>query len=153
MNTGFVIYSLLMIGLAGGLRQSLRHYTHTRMVPLLFIIHSIGILLTALFRDDPMSVGNVMTPAGVLHNLSAITGCVALVLAMLVFAMAMYRNALWQGSVKFSVLTVAFILVLVLLSQLETFDPVGGLLQRSFVVLSLAWIELVSLKCLALPVI
>jgi len=148
---GFVTYGLLMIGLAYELSRNLRPHKHVKIVGLLFVIHGIGFLFAGFLRADPTAVHIVKTPMGILHNVSASVGCLALVFAMFTFARIASHKAAWLGFAKFSFVVSSLVLAVFFISLLPAAAHIGGLLQRLYSTLPLIWVELVSIRYLIQP--
>jgi hypothetical protein len=149
---GFIIYGLLMVGLAYELGRSLRYAKYARIVRLSFLVHGIGFLLGGIFRDDPSVADIMISPTGILHNVSIIIGCLALLFGMFTFARIVSYDAAWHRFAWLSFMILVVIIVMFLISQLPTVTRIAGLWQRLYGIPPLIWIELVSIKYLLNPV-
>jgi len=148
MNAGFIVYALLLSGFAHGLYRHLGRSTGARAVWLLLTICGLTIILSAIFQDDSMALGDVTTLEGILHGVFAQIAFFALVIGMTVFARVVYLKPEWRCFTQFSLAVVVLNLVLSLMFLIEVATPVEGALQRSFFGLSLAWLLAVSLRAL-----
>lgn len=150
MNTGFIIYGLLINGFAYGLYRRLGRHTGAKAVWLLLGIFGTGILLSGIFQDDPRALSAVTTMEGALHPIFAVIAFLAVVIGVVVFARIVYLNPAWRGFMPFSVAIVVLNLVLSVMFLIEALDPVHGLIQRCLFAISMVWIEAVSLRSLRL---
>ena len=148
---GFVTYGLLMIGLAYELSRSLRPHKYANIVRLSFVMNGIGFLLGGVLRADPMAAHIVRTPTGILHNISVLIGCLALVFGMFTFARITSYKMAWRVFAKFSFVLLSFVLAVFFISLLPAAARIGGLLQRLYSVPPLIWVELVSIRYLVQP--
>lgn len=143
MNSGFIIYGLLINGFAYGLYRRLGRGSGAKAVWLLLALHGLGVLLSGVFHDDPRSQ-EPATLGSALHSAFASLAFAALIVAMAVLARSMRHNPAWQGIAFISMAIAALNLVISPLFLLEAFEPIEGALQRAFIGTSVVWVELVS---------
>ncbi len=67
------------------------------IVVLLLVVYGTGILLSAIFQDDPKTLGALAMVEGTLHSVFAMIAFFALVIGMVVFARIVYLNPAWCG--------------------------------------------------------
>ena len=151
MNTGFIVYGLQINCLAYGLYRWLGRHTGAKMVWLLLGAYGTGVLLSGIFQDDSKALGTPATLEGTLHSVFAMVAFFALVIAMVMFARIVYFYPAWRNIALLSLVIALLNLALSLMFLMEVFGSVEGLLQRFFYVISLVWVEAVSLRCLRLP--
>jgi hypothetical membrane protein len=146
MNTGFIIYGVLIIGFSYALYRQLGYSTAARVAWLMLTMYGVGIILAGIFRDFPDGTNTVINLEGILHNVFATAAFFALLGGMLMFAKIVYHRPAWHGLTWFTIAIAAFNLVLSLIFITEVFVSVEGGLQRLFYFTSLVWKELVSIR-------
>ena len=149
MMVGFIVYGILMIALGYELSRSLGFAREAKKVLILFVVHGVGFIIGGFLRDDPMVSPNVLTFRGILHNISFIIGCLALVFGIIVFAKAVSRIREWRIFANFSLIIVSITLGVFFISQLPVLTSIDGLLQRIYGILPLIWVESTSIIYLA----
>jgi len=149
--TGFVIYGFSMFGVAYELSRRLRPYKYAGIVRIFFVLHGTGFILTGLLRADPTLFDTMNTPMGILHNISATTGCLAMVFAMFTFTSITFYRRLWRGFAKVSFAVLSLVLAMLFFSLFSVASQIGGLLQRIYSILPLLWLMVVSIRCILQP--
>jgi hypothetical membrane protein len=141
MNSGFILFGILIIGLSFGLyRQTQRRY----LSPLLLTglsVFGLGIILAGIFHDGPKGQDNLESN---LHSLFALIAFFGLVAGMIFFALAVRRSSDWHGYMRASIIVVVVDLTFSTLFMLEALSPIEGLLQRLFYAPALGWLFAVS---------
>ena len=145
IRVGFVIVGLLTYCFAWGLHRVLGRGPRAKATWLL-LASGTCVLLSGLFRDDPVAPGEPETLEGTLHSAFAIGALWGLVLSMLAFAMAVHRDPAWSGFAWLSIAAVALVLVSSAGFLAETLHPFEGLQQRFLYAVLLVWVEAVSLR-------
>jgi hypothetical membrane protein len=145
---GFVLYGVLINGFALYMYRCLGNHTGARVVWLLLGIHGIGIILSAVFTDDPKTPYTIVTLTGILHDAVSSISFLALMAVIWMLARITYQDPAWRGFARFSIGVGVLGLVLSLMFVIDIFNPVEGLLQRTFYFMSLIWIEVLSLRFL-----
>jgi len=146
IRVGFVVLGLLALCFTWGLYRVLKRGPGARAVLLLLTTCGACVLLSGLFRDDPIGPGKPETLEGTLHSAVAFGALWTLVLAMLVVAAVVHRDAAWSGFGWLAVATVALVLLVSVGFLIEALHPFEGLLQRFLYVVLLIWVEAVSLR-------
>ncbi len=148
MVTGFILYGVLINGFALYMYRCLGNHSSARAVWLLLEIHGIGIIFSAVFKDDPKTPYTIATLTGILHDAVSSISFLALMAVIWMLAKITYQDPAWRGFARFSIVVGVLGLVLSLMFLIDIFNPIEGLLQRTFYFLSLVWIEVISLRCL-----
>jgi len=144
MNTGFVIYGVLIGGTTYGFYRILRYIPLVKILAILLSIYSIGIISLAIFPDSPSSQDTHVS-ADLLHNTFSLISYLALLIGMLITAKIARIEKSLKPIAFLGIAVVVFNLPLPAIIVLDPFEPIGGLLQRLFVASSLLWLILTSL--------
>jgi hypothetical membrane protein len=150
MNAGFAVHALLLIGFACGLYLCLGTGRGSKAIWILLMVSSLGIILSAIFRDDLSAPNPATALEGTVHAVFAQVAFFAFLAAILVFAVVVRRNPAWRGLTLLSVVVVAFNLALFVPFLIGAASSIEGALQRSLFGLSLLWLMAVSLHALRL---
>ena len=148
LNAGLIVFGLLMTGFAYGLFRALRRNAATRLIWLSLSVYGAGILFSAVFQGDSRTLGGPVTLEGSIHVALVMVAFLGLEVGTIAFAAAVYSLPTWHRVAQVSVAIAVVNLVLALAFLLEAADPVDGLLERTFYVISLVWVEVVSLRAL-----
>ena len=148
MITGFIAYGLLVTVFGLVLSRSISRHRLAWLVLILFTLHGIGFCLGGICRDDPRTMESIVSGMGILHNVFIIIGCFSFVGGMFVFAWVACRDQKWRRFAKWIIGTLVIILLTFVISQIPIFASIEGILQRTYGILSLIIIELVSIKLL-----
>ncbi|GAA1754481.1 DUF998 domain-containing protein [Streptomonospora arabica] len=156
----FLLAGSLTVAFALGAHRALRRHETKTWGPSLIAIWGAGLLGAGAFLTDPVGGYPPGTPAvpvhastlGTLHDLLSLIGFAALVAACAAFArwfLRWHRRA-WAA---YSAATGAAFVIFVLLAtgglaQTEPLAAVGGLLQRTAVVIGWAWITALAVHLL-----
>lgn len=143
-NINFVIFGLLSICFAFGLRECLPA-PQGRAIKIgvwLVIIFGLGVLLAGVFPEDYLSQGP--------HNLVSSTAFVSIIAAQL-FIWRGLKNAddtVWGKYRTYSLISglLSLILVLVLKVVISDFSDYQGIIQRAFLAVPWIWLEVTALK-------
>ncbi|WP_212829870.1 DUF998 domain-containing protein [Catellatospora sp. TT07R-123] len=147
----FLITGTLSLLLAAGLARGPGR--RPRWAAVLISLWAVGLLGTGVFVTDPVSGYPIGTPdippgtaSGQLHNLFALLGALAFVVACVVL-----RNRGGRGWRIGSLLTGALFLVTLVLAsagfgQADGLVAIGGLLDRIAVTAAWAWISVLALR-------
>ena len=146
INSGFVVYALLVNGFAYGLYLRLRHRRAAKAIWLLLVICGIGLILSAVFHDD-LSAPNAATSfEGSLHALFSQVAFFAFLVATVILAVIVRNDRLWHGVTPF---TFAIVIISLLLSPMfiiEALVSIEGAIQRAILALCLLWLTVVTLR-------
>lgn len=148
---GFIIYGLLMLGLAIELGRNLESQKYAHLLRISFFIHGLCLMLGGVFRADRAAAVIARTPTGILHNVSIVVGCLAFVFGVFIFAKMTSSNILWRSFARLSLVVLFVAVATFFVALLPALSGIEGLLQRLYSMLSLIWVELVSLRCLLQP--
>ncbi len=151
MNAGFIIIGLLISGFAYGLYCHLGRCTLAKVVWLLLAVGSISTILLGIFQDDWTALGMTGTLEGTLHAVFAEVAFIAFLTCIAIFARLAHRKPLWYDFTRVSLAVFLTNLVLLSLLAAQVSWAGEGMLELSFMGLSLAWLVAVSLRSLRLP--
>jgi len=147
-TTNFLVFGILFIVFAQGVKASLEHSRAARLGGALLSLIGLGVLGCGLFRAEPWPPSS-MSPTGLLHLVCAM----ALIFALLpvatgVMTRAFAANVRWRALVPVTALT-SFVTLALLVGGLALMSPPGqparlgndyaGLIQRVDVAVFLAW--------------
>ncbi len=148
-NVNFVVFGILVLALAIGLRRELPGF---RAIGPLVGLFGATFSLTGVFPDQPMPW------PGEVHSLLSTVGSISLLVAMFYAWMRLRRrgdhtSSGWAGYATFSL--VCFVASLALLFVYLTYgqpgSSVAGVLENAFSAPLLIWLEVMSLRLLHLP--
>lgn len=148
---GFVIYGLLIMGLAMELGRNLGAKKYVNLLRISFFTHGLCLVLGGVFRADPIAAVIVRTPTGILHNVSIVISCLAFILGVFVFAKITSNKVPWRLFARLSLVVLLVMVAVFFIALLPALNAIEGLLQRLYTMLSLIWVELVSLRCFLQP--
>lgn len=148
LNTGLIVFGLLMTGFAYGLYRELGRNAAARLIWLSLSVYGAGILTSALFQGDSRTLGGPVTLEGNLHIALVMVAFLGLEVGTITFAAVVYSLPRWHRFAQVSVAIAVVNLVLALAFLLEASDPFEGLLERAFYTISLLWVEVISLRAL-----
>ena len=148
--TNFIVFGLIVIGLAFGLHLGITGGTGSITGPIL--IGAFGLLATignGIFPTD--QYGAPETTVGTLHSLTAGFGFIAVIVAMFVLPRRLRQDDNWSDLVGWSrwIGIAATILMLLFLFASETegfLDGQVGLVQRIFAATVLTWLFVLALR-------
>ncbi len=148
--TNFIVFGLIVIGLAFGLHLGITGGTGSITGPIL--IGAFGLLATignGVFPTD--QYGAPETTVGTLHSLTAGFGFIAVIVAMFVLPRRLRQDDKWSNLVGWSrwIGIAATILMLLFLFASETegfLDGQVGLVQRIFAATVLTWLFVLALR-------
>lgn len=149
-TTNFIVFGLIVIGLAFGLQRGITGGHGSMVGPIL--IGTFGLLAAignGLFPTD--RYGAPETTTGALHSLTAGIGFVAVIVAMFVLPRRLRRDHDWSDLAGWSkwMGVAASILMLLYLFASETegfLDGYPGLVQRIFAATVLTWLFVLALR-------
>jgi hypothetical membrane protein len=148
-NVNFVVFGILVVALAVGLRRELRG---SRAIATPLGLFGAAFFLLGFFPDQPMPW------PGVAHDLISWVGGVSLLVAQFYTWRRLRRPGADMGSgwAKYATFSlVCFVVGLALLLVFMTFGQPGssvtGVLQSAFAAPLLVWLEVMSLRLLRLP--
>ena len=150
LNTGFVVYGVLIMGFAGALYIRLRHGIRARVAWGMLTLYGVSMVFAGVFQDSPGGTNDTLNAEGFLHNTAIITSCIAVLLGMWAFAGSVYQRPSWLGFTWFTIAASFLGLVLSIVFAVQTHVPMAGLLQRFFYCVILVWIAAVSIWLLRL---
>jgi hypothetical protein len=148
---GFVIYGLLIMGVAMELGRNLETQKYANLMCISFFTHGFCLVLGGVFRADPTAAVIVRTPMGILHNVLIVIGCLTFILGVFVFARITSNKTPWQSFAKLSLVVLLVMVAVFFVALIPAVNAIEGLLQRLYTMLSLIWVELVSLRCFLQP--
>ena len=144
LNSGFIIYSILIGVAAYGFHRRLRNTVMGNALVILLGIHAVGTMLLAIFPDSPEFAGKHFTE-DILHNTLSATSYPALLIAILVFTRIAHQEKALRITAIIGFAVVVANLPLPFLTMFDPLKPIGGLLQRLFIASSFLWLAFTSL--------
>ena len=149
MNTGFILFGILVNCFAYGLYRKLGRGRGAKAVWVLLGIFGTGIILSGIFQSD---LGPEMFTSleDTLHSVFSTIAFFGLQIGMVVFARIVYFNPSWHTFALISLSIAVLNVVLSLVFLLEISNQVEGVLQRMFYGTSVLWLEMVALRLLCL---
>ncbi|HEY33510.1 MAG TPA: DUF998 domain-containing protein [Dehalococcoidia bacterium] len=150
MNTGFILYGILIIGLSFAVRQHLAPRTGTTIVWLMVILHGVGVILTALFPYNAAITEGIHSIKDASHHLVSIVACVAFITGMLIMARMIWAEPAWRGVTRLSLVAIGIVSILFVFTLIPVFRDIAGLLQRISALAMFIYIEALSVKCFIL---
>ena len=148
-NVNFVVFGILVVALAVGLRSELPRF---RAIGPLVGLFGIAFLLTGVFPDQPNPW------PGEVHSLFSTVGSISLIVAQFYAWMRLRRPSagIRSGWAKYAIFSlVCFVASLALLFVDLTFgqpgSSVAGVLENAFSAPLLVWLEVMGLRLLRLP--
>ncbi len=145
LNAGFVVYGILICGVAVGFFRRLRYVPITRVLVVLLIIHGVSSMMLAVFPDSLDFPGKHLSD-DMMHNIFSATSFSALLAGILVFAKIAQPDKTLKGIAILGVVVFILNLPLPLITLFAPFKPIAGLLQRLFTASWLIWLVLASLS-------
>ena len=146
-NINFILFGLLTIGLAIGLRSSLPSPQGRALKASVWmvILFALGVLLAGVFPESYLSANP--------HNIVSATAFVAIIAAQLLIWQGLKRKntIIWGRYATYSLISGLLSLTLVILLKvaiLYGFYP--GLSQRTFLLVSWIWIGITGIKLYSL---
>lgn len=147
-NINFIIFGLLSMGFALGLRATLPapHGRALKAGIWFVIIFSLGILFAGFFPEDYLSQ--------VPHNLVSALAFVSIIAAQLLIWRGLKNadSAVWGNYRKYSLISglLTFLLLILLRVAISTGSDYQGAAQRAFLAVPWIWIEITALKLYSL---
>lgn len=151
IETGLVLWGLLLQGFAWGVFRRSGKGTGARVVAALLTLSGAAVQLAAFIRDDPNVETARSTLAGAVHGLLASLAFVALLGGIFVFARTVRTNPGSRRIARFSLRVAVLGLFLGSIFELQLLQSIEGLLQRFVYALFALWLEVIIIKWLRLP--
>lgn len=145
MTASFISYGVLIIGFSYALYLRLRHGVKAHVAWFTLTLYGICMILAGVFQDTPGGNDTPLNPEGIIHNAAIITSCISILIGMWMFAGSVYKKPSWFGFTWFTIGASFLGLVLSIVFAVQSHVPAPGLLQRFFYLVSLIWIETVSI--------
>jgi hypothetical membrane protein len=143
-NINFIIFGLLSIGLALGLRDGLPipHGRALKVGVYMVIIYGLGIFFAGVFPEDYLS----QAP----HNLVSATAFISIIVAQLLIWQGLKNedSAVWGRYRTYSLISglVSIILLILLRAAILYYPEYQGAAQRAFLAVPWIWIGITGLK-------
>ncbi len=144
LNSGFVIYGILIGITAYGFHRRLRYTAMGNTLVILLGIHAIGIVLLTVFPDSPDFTGKHFTD-DILHNTFSAISYPALLVGILVFTRIAREERALKVTAILGLAVVILNLPMPVITMFDPFKPMSGLLQRLFIASSFLWLLFTSL--------
>ena len=144
LNSGYVIYGILMSGAAYGIYIRLRYTDMAKTLAILMGIHAIGSILLAVFPDSPDFPGKHLTD-DIFHNTFSAISYSALLIGILVLTRIARQERALKVVAMLGLAVVTINLSLPAVTMFGPFEPVSGLLQRLLITSSFIWLSLTFL--------
>jgi hypothetical membrane protein len=139
-TTSFVVTGLLMIAFAVGLAWTLRSGRAYRWTPRLVVAYGIGLVLSGIFRTDPVPAPRHTWP-GDLHLAASVLVFGALSAVCFVVARRIPERR-WAWYCRLTGVAVPVLFVLAGAGPAE----IGGLIQRLCIVVGWTWVAIISIR-------
>lgn len=158
-RANFVVYGVLLVCFAVGLKRALRTGKGATWGPILLGTFGLCVIGAGFFTTDP-GLGyppGAATPTspsvhGVFHGLFSLVGFASLIAACIVLARRFTLDPAWHGWSLYSILTASGVLVFFVLTGVATAsaDPnsPAGLLQRIMIIIGWVWVALLAIQLL-----
>jgi hypothetical membrane protein len=144
LNSGFVIYGVLMGVAAYGFHRRLRYTAMGNTLVILLSIHAIGTILLTIFPDSLEFTGKHFTD-DILHNTASAISYPALLIGILVFTRIARQEKALRVIAIIGLAVVISNLPLPFMAMFGPFKPISGLIQRLLMASSFLWLVLTSL--------
>jgi hypothetical membrane protein len=144
INTSYVIYGVLICGVAYGFHRKLRYIPLAKILSILIGVHAISAILLGIFPDSPSIPSDTHWTDNILHNtLSGISHSALLMGILVTVKIAREERALKAVAlIGFAVVVVNLPLPAIIV--FDPFESINGILQRLFVISSILWLALTS---------
>ena len=148
-NFNFLVVGALVVAFAVGLHGGVGGGSAAGPI----LVGSFGVSSGIANALLPCDAGcDFVTLTGILHNLTGLAGFLAGIAGAFVIAPRLRRDVRWRSLATYSVIAGALMLIALVawigISKAAGVASVNGLLQRTFIVLWLLWIEVMSLRLL-----
>jgi hypothetical membrane protein len=151
-NVNFVVFGLLIVVLALGLRQSMRSGAGPGAGPLLLGYFGVMMIAQAVFPCAPGCEEG--TFSDIAHVLTGLTGFLAFIVGVLLLSRRMKSEPGWSAHALYSALTgTAAFVALVAWLVTQNVDPDmlhAGAVQRVFIGIILVWLAVTGVRMLRL---
>ena len=143
-SANFLLFGVLLIAFAAGLRQLFPTGRASVFGPLLLGLSGLGLIVSGIFPTDPISTTS-NTLAGTIHNMAALLVFSTQSAACFVYARRFRQEPAWRGYGLYSVITGVITPVLFIAFVVQFVDtPYGGLVQRVFTTIIWLWIAAIA---------
>jgi hypothetical membrane protein len=141
-NINFIIFGILTIGLALGLKTALPKQGKAVKAAVWFVIlFGLGVLLAGVFPESYLSANP--------HNIVSATAFVAVIAAQLLIGLGLRNkdSKIWERYATYSLISGLLSVILVILLKVAILYGIyPGLSQRAFLILSWVWIGVTGIK-------
>ena len=148
---GFVVFGLGMVATGVALWQTLRTGTAARVGEILLIVAGVNMILTGLFRADPMEQ-ETLSVSGTVHVVTASVVFLSLIAGFLVMSRAFRKSQRWAALASFSFVAglAAFVFLAAYSFAFEAQPDWIGLWQRLLAATLATWFVVVTRRLLRL---
>ena len=151
INSGFLLFGILMFPLAFGLYLRFSRHFMARLLCFTLVLCGLCAVLTGVFHAERAMVNNLPVLEGMMHVIFASTGILSLTVAILAAADIFQRYPAWRIFVWPSIAISAVVLVGAVLFTRQLVPAWNGLIERVFYSLAMGWVGAVSLRSFLLP--
>jgi len=145
MTAGFISYGVLIICFSYALYLGLRHGIKAHIAWFMLMLYGVCMILAGIYQDSPGGSNAPLNLEGIVHNAAIITSCISILIGMWMFAGSVYKKPSWFGFTWFTIAASFLGLILSITFAVQSQVLASGLLQRSFYLVLLIWIEVVSI--------
>jgi len=139
-SANFIVFGLLIVGFAFGLRKELVRGLGATLIPLLQGLVTLGLIISGVFVHNP------------LHTSGDILSFSALVVSCFVFARRFAMDTRWHGWATYSMITrVLILLFIIAFGVAQSHHGPAGLFERTAIIVRSIWTILLAAQLLAEP--
>lgn len=148
-STSFFVIGVLFLGFALALHKGIGGGRGSKLGPALVGVFGVSAGIgNALLPCDPGCEFQTLT--GTMHNLTGMGGFIAAIAGIFVITRRLRKDPQWHSFYRFSWITGFVVLASLLLwigvAKAAEVNSVNGLLQRLFVLVWFAWVEVMALR-------
>ena len=143
LNTGYIIYGIIIIVIVYNLYTRLDHTKIIKLSVILLLLHAFGSIFLAVFPDKPDIPGGYWT-ANIIHNTFSGMFYASLLLGIIVYSLKALNNKTTRGIAIFGFTLVTINTIMPFINVVSYLTEISGLLQRFLLFLSYFWVVLAS---------
>ena len=143
LNTGYIVYGIIIIVIAYNLYTRLDHTKIIKLSVILLLLHAFGSIFLAVFPDNPDIPGGYWT-ANIIHNTFSGMFYASLLLGIIVYSLKALSNKTTRGIAIFGFTLVTINTIMPFINVVSYSKEISGLLQRFLLFLSYFWVVLTS---------
>jgi hypothetical membrane protein len=141
LNTGYIIYGIIILVIAYNLYIKLTYKKLTKLPIILLLLHAFGSIFLAVFPDKPDIPGGYFT-ANIIHNTFSGMFYASMLLGIIVYSIKFLKDNKMRSIALFGIILVTFNIIMPFINVFSYLKEISGLLQRSLLFLSYFWVVL-----------